>query len=148
MRRAVLAAVLAAALLGGCSATNPITTDANYDASDGTSAVIGDVEVGNLLVLTTAQDAAGTIVGFVTNRSATDAELAVELAGGVEPATVAVPAGSTVLLGPDHTALAVAATPAPPGANAQVTLRSNAGSVTLPVPVLDGTLPEYADLLP
>ncbi|MBC7291329.1 MAG: hypothetical protein H5T83_08350 [Actinotalea sp.] len=145
----VAAALAASALLAGCSATNPITTLLDYDPSDGVSQVVGDLRAGNLIVLTAEEGGPGTIVGFVTNRGSQDASVVLEVAGEQGDA-IEVPAGGTVLLGPqgDET-LDVGAVPAPPGSKIEVTLRSDvAGSATVEIPVMDGTLEEYADLVP
>ena len=53
------------------------------------------------------------------------------------------------LLGPDHTAVPVPAVASPPGALLEIGLQSDVtGSTTLQVPVLDGTLPAYTNLVP
>ena len=123
------AAVAAIAVLAGCSATNPITTSFDYDPSDGVSQRLGDVRVGNLLLLTAEEGGAGTFVGFVAN-------------GGGQPAAV------VIALGGDET-VDVEAVPAAPGSKVDVTVTTDvSGAATVQVPVLDGTLPEYADLLP
>lgn len=146
---AVAAALAATALLAGCSATNPITTSFEYDPSDGVSERLGDVRVGNLMVLTAEEGSAGTVLGFVSN--AGDEATSVVLAVGEEQsAAIDVPAGGTVLLGPDgDESVDLDAVAAPPGSKVDVTVTSDvAGAATFEVPVLDGTLPEYADLVP
>ncbi|HWS58705.1 MAG TPA: hypothetical protein VN257_09205 [Actinotalea sp.] len=147
--RHLAVAVLGLSLaLAGCSATNEITTDADYDASDGVGLELGEVELTNILVVTATEGSPGTVLGAVTNRggSATDVTIGlVDQAGTV----LAVPAGATVLLGPDGEAVELDAVPAPPGALVTLAVDSDeGGSTTLQVPVLDGTLPEYADLVP
>ncbi|WP_225755130.1 hypothetical protein [Actinotalea sp. Marseille-Q4924] len=149
-RTASVAAVLATtALLAGCSATNPITTDLDYDPSDGVGERLGDVRVGNMMVLTAEEGAAGTVVGFVANEGRQDASVVLTV-GEEQSDAIDVPAGSTVLLGPDaDETVDVEAVPAIPGSKLAVTLTTDvAGATTLQVPVLDSTLPEYADLVP
>lgn len=145
----VAAALAASALLAGCSATNPITTDFDYDPSDGVSQQLGDMQVGNLIVLTSQEGAPGTVVGFVANRGAQDASVVVAV-GGQESDAIDVPAGQTVLLGPEgDQAIDLETVPAMPGSKVELVLTSDvAGGATVEVPVLDGTLPEYADLIP
>jgi hypothetical protein len=143
------AALAASALLAGCSATNPITTSFDYDPSDGVSERLGDVRVGNLMVLTSEEGAAGTVLGFVTNSGSQDASVTLAV-GGEESASIDVPAGGTVRLGPDcDETIDVDAVPARPGSKVEVDVTSDVGgSSSVLVPVLDGTLPEYADLVP
>lgn len=145
---------LAVAVLGlslaltGCSATNEITTSLPYDPSDGVGMVLGDVELSNILVLSAAEGAPGTVLGSATNRGASAVELTIGLGDG-DGTTVALDGGATVVLGPRDEPVDLAAVPAPPGAMVTVHIDSDAGgATTLDVPVLDGTLPEYADLVP
>ena len=147
-RVAALALAAAAALsLTACSATNPVTTNQPYAASDGLDATLGSLEFGNLLVLSAAQDAPGTVLGSVTNTSDTGARLEIGMSGDLTP--VAVPAGETVLLGPQDTAVDLATVPAPPGALVEIVMSSDTdGSASLRTPVLDGTLEQYATLVP
>jgi hypothetical protein len=149
-RTGSLAAALAAtALLAGCSATNPITTSFDYDPSDGVGERLGDVRVGNILVLTSEEGAAGTVIGFVANSGRTDASVALAV-GGEQSVEIDVPAGQTVRLGPEgDETVELAAVPGAPGSKVEVTVTSDvSGAATFQVPVLDGTFPEYADLVP
>lgn len=140
-------ALVAAAVLSGCSATNPITTEMAYAASDGVRATLGDLTAENLLLVAAAADTPGALQGALTNRGDDDLEVELELDGDV--ALVPVPAGETVLLGGEDGEEVVLDTPGEPGSTVEMTLTTDAaGSETVPVPVLDGTLPEYADLVP
>ena len=147
-RRAVVPAVALALALTGCSATNTITTQADYAASDGVRAELGDLRLGNLLVLTSAEGEVGTLIGSVTNDGSQDA--AVDITVGESTTALAVDARSTVVLGSqDGEQVEIESVPAPPGAFVAVTVTSDVGgTMTVRVPVLDGTLPEYADLVP
>lgn len=165
-RAAALVVGLTAGLvaLAGCSASNPITTQKPYSASDGVRIVLSDtLSAENLLVLTAAKGEAGTLLGALTNNG-TDTERVSIAADGADDVTVRVPAGATVLLTPDDTPdgaetsgttgparqdVALSTVPVAPGAVLSVTLSSGAaGTHTLDVPVLDGSLPEYASLVP
>lgn len=158
LRTGVAAALAAGLLLTGCSATNPIETSKDYDASDGVGVTIGELRALNLLVLTEGAGEPGVLHGAVVNDGAEDVTLTITIGGagvteGADAATVEVPAGETVLLtdaeGADTALVAVAATPAAPGDLVEVALTSDvAGSASLRVPVLDGTLPGYATSLP
>ncbi|MGV8977900.1 MAG: hypothetical protein ACOH17_07635 [Cellulomonas sp.] len=148
--RLVAAAVvgLVAVALTGCSATNEITTAKAYSASDGLRAELGDVTAENLLVLTSAKGAPAALQGAVTNRG-TDAVTVSLTAGAVKIGTVRVAAATTVLLGGDTGKTLTFTATDPPGAVTPLTLETGAGgSLTLSVPVLDGTLPAYATLVP
>jgi len=139
--------VLAAAALTGCSATNAITSMDAYSASDGVGGTLGTVTAENLLLVAAAADAPGALQGGLTNRG--DEGVAVTIALGDDSERVWLPAGETLLLGGSDGDDVVLTTPVAPGAVADVTFSTDEdGEVGVPVPVLDGTLPEYADLVP
>ena len=148
--RVLASAAALAVVLSGCSATNEITTRNEYAASDGVRAELGDVVMGNLLVLTSAEGEAGTVLGSLTNNGQSDVEITLGVGEGGAQDPIDLPAGGTVLLGPEQDVeLEVDSVPAAPGALVDVTVTSDAGgSSTVRVPVLDGTLAEYADLVP
>ncbi len=148
VRRAAALTLAASALtLAGCSATNAVTTTKAYAASDGVDATLGSLSFGNLLVLSAAKGDPGTVLGSVTNAATSKATVTIGIAG--DTATLSVPAGATVLLGPDHTAVPLSSVSEPPGALITLDLASDAdGSTSLQVPVLDGTFAQYATLVP
>ena len=76
--------------------------------------------------------------------------MTVRLADGTLLADVTVPARGTVTLGTrQEEQVRVPDVPVPPGAVLQLTVGTDrGGSVTAPVPVLDGTLPPYDPLVP
>jgi hypothetical protein len=144
---AVGAVVALAAVLSGCSATNPITTEEPYSASDGVRATLGSVTAENLLVIAAEADGPGAVQGALTNRG-DDADT-VDLVLGGDSEQLRLGAGETLLLGGTEGEELVLTTPAAPGAVADLALRTAAdGEIAFQVPVLDGTLPEYADLVP
>jgi hypothetical protein len=155
---AAAGALAAGLLLAGCSATNPIQTQQDYSPSDGVRVTVGDVRGNNLMVLTSAQGEPGVLHGAFTNNGDEDRTVTVSFAGAegaepTDPTTVQVPAHTTVLLdGTDEDGsadVAVTATAVRPGDLATVTIETDAdGSSELQVPVLDGTLPDYATSLP
>lgn len=152
-RRAVATATTAALaaatlLLTGCSATNPITTQDDYAASDGSHVELGDLRLGNLIVLAAGQGEPGAVIGSVTNDAGEATRVTIAVAGA-EAGTFRVDGRTTVLLGQeDGETLEVESVEEPPGAFVDLTVTSDAGSTTVGVPVLDGTLPEYADAVP
>lgn len=136
-----------AAVLSGCSATNPITTEKPYSASDGVRATLGPVTAENLLLVAAEADAPGALQGALSNRG--DDAVAVLVGVGGATQRVWLESGQTVLLGGSQGEEAVFTTPDAPGATTELTLSTDAdGTETFQVPVLDGTLPEYADLVP
>lgn len=140
-------ALVAAAVLSGCSATNPITTEMAYAASDGVRATLGDLTAENLLLVAAAADSPGALQGALTNRGEDSLTVELELDGSSERFRVA--SGETVLLGGENGEEVVLDTPGAPGSTVEMVLSTAAaGEITVPVPVLDGTLPEYADLVP
>ncbi|MBD8059431.1 hypothetical protein IC607_10670 [Cellulomonas sp. JH27-2] len=147
---------VAGLMLAGCSATNPMTTEKEYSASDGVRATLGDVRASNLMVLSSAKGAPGAVQGALTNDGATTRT--VTLTAGDDTATVNVEPGQTVLLTEDTTGGApgdgrenftIPAVSVAPGALLPITIATDtAGSQDLAVPVLDGSQPEYATLIP
>lgn len=146
-----VAAVGLALMLSGCSAANPITTDLDYNASDGVRAVVGSVQVENLIVLTAEQGGPGTLLGAISNEGREDLTVSVGLVdGGGDLTTFALSAEETVLLGPENPEqVEFESVPEPPGALVALLVRSDReGDLLVEVPVLDSTLPEYAELVP
>jgi hypothetical protein len=139
--------------LAGCSTTNRITTADPYGPSDGIRVELGDVRGSNLLVVSEAEGEPGNLLGGLVNE-------------GTEPRTVTVSAGddsTDVKLGPKETVLLgggdapedgqasviFESVDVPPGAVLKVTFSTpEDGSVTADLPVLDGSLPEYATAVP
>jgi hypothetical protein len=147
--RTVAVAGVAVLSLAGCSATNPITTAEAYNVVDGVQALLDEnVAAQNLLILTSGEGEVGALVGALANQSREDVEVTIEIEGA-DPITVDVPSRGTVLLGPAGEEIEIDSVAAAPGANLATTVSTpQAGSVTLGVPVFDGTLPEYAELVP
>lgn len=143
-----IAAVAAAALLmAGCSTINPITTTQEYEPSDGFSVDIGDnAEASNLLVITSGVGEPAILTGSVYNGNTEDLDVSFSVDG--ETFTdITVPGNGTAILGPDNEVVTGTATAAP-GMIAEVLVNSEfTGQFTTPVPVMDGTLPEYAPVL-
>ena len=134
-------------LLAGCSVINPITTTQGYEASDGMSVEIGEDAKGvNLLLVTSGMGEPAILTGSIYNEAWEDLEVSISVDG--ETFTdVNVPARGTAVIGPDDAVVTGPATAAP-GFLAQVLLNSDAtGQFATPVPVVDGTLPEYQAVL-
>ena len=152
MKKSVLARIAAVAVAGvaiaGCSAVNPITTTRHYAASDGLQVEIGEARGLNLLVVTTAVGAPAVLTGSVYNPNSTDLTVTFSI-DGTTKTDVSVPAGMTTQLGPeDGQVLVTGAAPVAPGLIAQITIGSTVSGVfATPVPVVDGTLPEYEKVI-
>ncbi len=147
--RRPLAAVVIALALAGCSATNPIQTDKPYPAADGVRAQLGDIRVENLLAVTSAAGAAGALSGALINSGAAD--VPVTLTVGSSSQRVTVPAHGSVLMGTGSSTgrrIPLPTVSAAPGALLDVQISTPAdGSVTVPVPVLDASNPQYTALV-
>lgn len=146
-------AVGAAVILGatGCSMISPQTTTVPYSPSDGIN--VPDVPgapllVRNVLVLTTA-GAAGNLIAAIVNQTDRDETLTINISDTAVSKTVDVPANSTVSLGTEDMPPLTLALRTKPGATVLMEFQSgDAPGVKVHVPVLNGTLPYYATLVP
>ena len=147
--------VLAAAVLigtAGCGLVAPQMVTGNYLASDGASTDVGALQVRNAIIIS-ADGERGNLVFTVINSTSEKAALRVqyESDGTKDSMTVAVDAHETKQVGTaDATrTLTLEGMGTEPGALLSVYFQTaqKPGSEVL-VPVLDGGLPEYADLVP
>lgn len=152
--RAVASVAVAALVLLGTSACNfiaPQATLEQYDPSDGTSATVGDVRVLNAIALTEDGESAN-LIASVINTSNSRVQLKLQYQSGSDKVdtNVTVGPGETRNLGSDDGLdITLQGIDARPGDLLPVYLQyGDADGKQLLVPVLDGTLPEYAELLP
>jgi hypothetical protein len=149
-----VAAVGLALAVAGCS---PITTAEPYAASDGIRVELGEQVRGqNLMILTRAAGEPGVLLGGLVNDGETATDVTVTI--GSETVLLAIDAGQTVLLGaPGATStsnlgveeVAIASVPGAPGSFTDVRIETpESGSVTVGVPILDGTLESYEPVTP
>ncbi len=145
--RLAAVALAAVASLAACSGGSPLTALKPYAASDGLQVTAGDVRGLNLILLTRGAGEPAALTGTLDN-SGTASQTATVVIGG-ESFAVAVPAGSSVRLGfaDGDTPIVASSAPEAPGLIATVDLTVGGASAEAPVPVLDGTLPEYAAVL-
>ena len=147
--RVRLAVVTLAAVvsLAACSGGSPLTALKPYAASDGLHASVGEVRALNLLVLTRGAGEPAALTGTIDNTGEASASVSITVAG--EKFDVIVPAGGSVklALGAGDTPIVLEDAPATPGLIAAVTIATGGTSLEVPVPVLDGTLPEYGEIL-
>lgn len=145
----VLAAATIAAL-SGCTFISAQSTLEPYDPSDGFSGTVGDVELRNALLITEDGETANLALNMI-NTGVKNATVAIswEAADGRHERNAYVRAGGELHYGTGDATLTLSGIDAELGALFPVYFQygDNEG-VELDVPVLDGTLPEYAEYLP
>lgn len=131
----------------GCAMITYQATTEKYDPSDGVSADLGSLAIRNMLVVSEDGEE-GNMILSVTNSSTEDATLELQVAG--ETVEVEVQAGQTVSPGAgDEEPVLVERLDAEVGGLVPVFLTTEgAEGREVGVPVLDGRLPEYEDLVP
>ena len=131
-------------------------TTEHYDASDGVSANVGDLDLRNILVVSDDGET-GNLIMTIVNNGTDDVRLGVQFGeGGGETQQIEVESGSTVTFGVDDAeGMDVVEPVLLEGMNAEVGgllpmyfQYGDAEGVEKQVPVLDSRLPEYADLAP
>ncbi len=148
--RAQVAAVALGATLAltSCSLTSSITTSLDYDPSDGTAVAVGEVRALNVLLVTTAEGEPAAVVGALYNDHET-AAATVTIAVGDTEETYIIPPMKGILLGlGDGAEEYITEAPADPGLFSTYTVTvEDAGASTGALPIVDGTLPQYAEVL-
>lgn len=152
--RTAASVVLAATLLlgtTGCTFFSKIATQNPYEPSDGVGATIGDIAVRNAIVVTSDGTDANLIVAIInTGTSTAKVALQYEVDGAKVTEDVLVSGGETMSFGTAELGplelgnVGVAAGDVLP---IYVQYGTEPGTEIL-APVLDGTLPEYADFAP
>ncbi|WP_157009244.1 hypothetical protein [Agromyces laixinhei] len=155
-RLAASAALAIGIALGasGCSMLTYQATTEKYDASDGVSVDVGELDIRNVLVVSD-DGVDGTLVMTVVNNGTDDVSLDVQFGGG-DSQSIKVEAGSEVVLGVDEVQGTDEVEPVVledidtlPGAFLPMFFEySGAEGVEKAIPVLDGRLPEYENLVP
>jgi hypothetical protein len=146
------AALSALVLLGatGCTFITPQSTQIEYPASDGVnvSDADGPLDIRNAFIVATEDGSVGNFIAAIVNPTDEKATLTLSV-DGIDSFTVTVPAGETVSLGANADPLRVVDLDTKPGATIEVHFQSgDSTGVKTQVPVLDGALPYYADLVP
>lgn len=155
MRARTLATVVVAAglLVGtsGCTLFAQQATTIQYDASDGVSGNIGDLAIRNAMLITADGENANLVV-HVVNTGDDDVDLLVQYEGVDEKVTktVTIDANATTEIGlPGGEELGTESLNATAGSLFPVFFQyGDRTGIELLVPVLDGTLNEYATLVP
>lgn len=152
-RLAASVAISALVVIGatGCTFISPQATTIQYSPSDGVSIPSsGPIDVRNAIVIVDEKGTTGNLVAGLANVGTKAATLNIDVAGLSDKLTVRVGAGEMLSLGGDGTpALRLDGIDTKPGATIKVYFQSGDGEgVSAQVPVLDGSLPYYADLVP
>lgn len=149
IKRAGAGLALTVALLSatGCGYIYNQPTTIQYNASDGVNADVADIDLRNIIVIAEDEKSAGRVLGTAVNTGDSDATVEFKFESGSQ--SVKVPAGKTVRFEDDAHKLIVDPAGANPGMvleNTKVTVGGDES--TMNIPVLDGTLDEYAPYLP
>jgi len=159
--RTAAAAAVAALALGGCSMFSPqTTTNVTYAPSDGVQGELGELAVRNVFVLTEEKGASAELVGALFNESGERVQVQVAVHEQVEGdgdqalgepllvESIDVDGNDSVSLGPEaDEQVTIDSLDVVPGRTVSVTFVGGDGNLVLDAPVLDGSLPEYAELL-
>lgn len=139
----------------GCAFISTQATTIDYSPSDGVNVPgSGPLKVRNALIVAEEEGAEAGFVAAVVNDTNETHTLHIEFGegAGAQKSTVRVPANTVVSLGSvdsDTPPLLIDAVDGPPGAMVPVYFQSGeAEGVVFDVPVLDGGLDYYGDLLP
>lgn len=142
---AVVGAVIALVTLSGCTVGQ---VDNEAASSDGLRVELGDLLMSDIMVLSAAEGQPGTVLGAVKNTGDAPAEVSIGLPDG-QTESFDVASDETLLLGPEDHPVPIRSMPVPPGSTVDLVISSTRdGSTRVPAPVLDGTFPRYADLVP
>jgi hypothetical protein len=146
---AIAAAAIGVGLLSvtGCGFVNAQQTTHQYSASDGIKADLGSLQLRNILIVASGENQPGRVIGAVFNTSSSDATLTMSGANGAQT-EIPVKANSQTYLNDTTDAAILSTAGVIPGGLTPITIRSGSDSATVNVPVVDGTLPEYAKYLP
>lgn len=144
-RSAISALALAATAtsLSGCMYLSPAQTTKSYEAADGTDQTIGNVQLQNLLIVTSAKGQKGALQGLAVNNGQSPVKLTVT--AGKSTATLTIPGATAVRLDGKSTGddsaktspVDIASVAAQPGASQKVSFTTTTGgTAVVQVPVL------------
>jgi hypothetical protein len=150
LRRSVGAAVVAGvavSALAGCEFLAPQDTLQIKEVADGVNATVGDVFVGNA-VLVAGEDGTANLVTTLYNKGAKKEQVEFVPSGG-EPLIVQVGPNALRKLGdPADQRSQVGRLDAKPGSLAKVAVTSGGETVGMRIPVVSASLPPYSSLTP
>ena len=134
----------------GCSMISPQATTIDYSASDGANVPQrGPIEVRNAFLVVDAAGTTGNLVAGLVNNTADAATIHISIGDGVSQ-SVRIPAHKAVSLGGDDAEpLRFEGIDTKAGATIEVYFQSgDAEGIKYAIPVLDGTLSYYSQLVP
>lgn len=153
-RRLGAVAVIGASLLGvsACSYIAPQQTTAVYAPSDGAQINLGDIQLRNILLVTSGRaDQPGRMLGAIFNNSKAPVQVTFRGSDGAQ-IQITVSPDQPYYLNESNEASIMSTVSEPAGALETVSISQNSGSTPaqadLRVPVLDGTLEEYQKYVP
>jgi hypothetical protein len=150
-KMAMAAAALSIGLLAltGCGYVNAQQTSHQYASSDGIRADVGPVQLRNMLIVSAGENQPGRVIGAVYNSSSKDVKVTLKGAEGAQT-EVPVKKNSYTLLNQSADAAILSTSGGKPGSLVDVQVTEDGTNVnkTVKVPVVDGTLKEYAAYLP
>ncbi|MDQ0617053.1 hypothetical protein [Arthrobacter globiformis] len=150
-KMAMAAAALSAGLLAltGCGYVNAQQTSHQYAASDGTRAEVGPVQLRNMLIVSAGENQPGRVIGAVYNSSSKDVKVTLKGAEGAQT-EVPVKQNSYTLLNESADEAILSTSGGKPGSLVDVQVTEDGTNVnkTVKIPVVDGTLKEYAAYVP
>jgi hypothetical protein len=151
-RKFAAVAIAAAVALGttGCTFTSPVASRKIYDPSDGVNATVGKVMVRDFMYLTNAAGQ-GALFGSIVNQDVDAVATTVSIHAADSSSTAAIPvsvgAGEKLDLGYNGGQAIPLGINVKAGTIEVVHVTVGSDQVSLNVPVLDGTLSQYAPLV-
>lgn len=149
--RAVVGAVLAGGLALGTAACAPSQTDIHYAPSDGIRiALDSGIETQNFMLISNGNGAPAVVGGALKNYSNEDSAVRIAATDGSFEMIFEIAAGELINFTENNEPTQIIESlNAMPGSNVVATFEDMAGNIAeLNIPVLDGTLEEYAPLVP
>lgn len=149
----VVLSALVLASATGCTFITPQASTIAYSASDGVnvSDADGPIAVRNAFIVADESGELGNLIAGIVNPTTEDETLIVTVAG-LDSFEIDVPAGETVSLGANTEPYLLEAegdVEFAPGSTVEIHFQSgDSNGVNANVPVLDGALPYYSDLVP
>ncbi|MGM7672184.1 hypothetical protein [Microbacterium sp. A93] len=148
VRKAAVAGLAAAALLGatGCSAINEQATSLHYAPSDGIVAEVGDAELRNIALVTSAPDTESRYIGTLSSASGEPLEVSITVDG--TQTRFSVPGDESLILEDPANEQVIPSAGGSPGEIVDATVEVDGESETVGITILDGTLEEYREYVP
>lgn len=144
---AVVAAAAVLGLLTGCDLFAPQDTKYIHETADGVNGEIRTIFIGNAVLLTADATSPTSLVATLVNQGGSSEHVKISTHAGSQTVTVK-PAESVQVGASDGQSVTFDGLGAAPGSLAPVTFEAGGMTETLDVPVLDGSLPQYRDLVP